>query len=225
MQKTNLLTIAFIAGISGFPIATINSAIAAPQAQEVQSFNVPSPLTTIGESGEHAFEMIYAGKSGKALHDIIKMHKNATRLENELGSGELDAIYDSISELEKALSANDVHEALVASNHITYLAAEATRPYHPSMPVEVVLLDYYGRELQIWSRANELSKLKKTSDAINKVWGNLSSDVQRHNGNNEANRFSELVSQLGQASTLVQYQLLAEPFLQEVDNLEKVYGQ
>ena len=224
MKKTNLLVVVLIAATTGFPITRVYPAFAA-MPEDTQKSTVPAPLKALGESGEHAFEKIYAHKYGKTLHDIAALHKNAARLEGELSSNELDSLYESISALEKGLSINDRHAALLASNHITAQVADASRPYHPSMPVEVVLLDYNGRELLLWAEADDLPKLKDTAKNIHVLWKTLIPDMEKRQESGVVQTFGTLVERLNHATTTHDYADVATPLLDGVDDIEKIYGE
>lgn len=109
------------------------------------------------------------------------------------------------------------------ANHLTELGAQLASGYQSQVPTGVVLLDYYGRELEIWSEAGDLAKLRSTSADIRRTWNALRPQVAARGGTAEASAFDALVSRVGAAATPPAFAAVATPILDAVDGLEKVF--
>ncbi len=216
MRKTNLCLAALVISMAG---ASLLRAEPAPQ------YGALASLKSLNEKAEHAYESVYGGKSGKVLKDILAMHRYIGRLEGELNEGTIDTMRDTVSALEKALSAGDQHAALLASNQLTMLAAEASRDYHPSMPVEVTLLDYDGRQIQLWAKAGDLHELKRAAGQLEQSWNALLPDLQKHHADAVIKHFDTLVERANRSTSVADYADIANPVLDAVDEVEKVYGE
>ena len=112
------------------------------------------------------------------------------------------------------------------ANEVTRIVAELTKAYSPTVPADVALLDYYGREIEIWSSANQLTKLQDTQRGIQEVWARLKPQViaRSNRGKIEANTFDGYVQRINQAKTVDDFKKIASPYLDEVDKLENVFG-
>ncbi len=110
------------------------------------------------------------------------------------------------------------------ANQIMLIAANLTEPFHPKTPVDVTRLDFYGRELEIWSAAKDEAKLKTTADALQEIWKKVRPAVVGHNGKAVAKTFDGLVDKLTRAKSPEDFKAIATPILDEVDNLEKVFA-
>jgi hypothetical protein len=108
------------------------------------------------------------------------------------------------------------------ANQITRFAALRGSEFHPKVPTEVVLLDYYGRELQVWSMAKDLGKLQTTRSDMEQTWHEVRPSVVEHGGQVTATNFDGLLKKL-EAKTPDEYMSESGAILDEVDKLEKVF--
>ena len=109
------------------------------------------------------------------------------------------------------------------ANQATLIAANLTAPFHPAVPVDVTRLDYYGRELEIGTAANNLVKLQATGAAMRKTWDELRPTIVARGGATEAKKFDQLMAQVQAAQSPVDFGRVAAPVLDEVDKLEKLF--
>ena len=72
------------------------------------------------------------------------------------------------------------------ANQITLIAANLTEPFHPQVPVDIMRLDYDGRELELWSAVKNEAKLKEAADALKKTWDKARPSEKKHGGTAEA---------------------------------------
>jgi hypothetical protein len=109
------------------------------------------------------------------------------------------------------------------ANLLTRLDAELSRPSRPAVPADVTLLDYYGRELEVWASARDEAKLHATVVAMGTTWRGLRPQVVAAGGSAVASRFDSLVKQAESAPHAHTLARLATPILDEVDRLEAVF--
>ena len=133
-------------------------------------------------------------------------------------------VFDPIvAELKKAIAGKDLHATLLESNKATLAAADLSEPFSPKVPANVTRLDYYGREMEIWSMAKNIEKCRASGEAIAKTWAKVKPAAVKLGGDAEAKRFDELVAKVAAAREVNDYAQLFTPILDEVDNLEKVF--
>jgi hypothetical protein len=185
--------------------------------------SVPKSLSDAGEYAENIYDYAKANdwKNAEAKLGLLKaaVEKIRADVNNQKAAGE---IYPNVAALDRAVTAKDRQAAMLAANQITRDVAETTTDYKLVVPVEVVLLDYYGRELEIWAEAKDANKLQSTAREMRRTWDALRPSIEGKNAA-LAKKFEALIAQVDGAKTPADYARLAKPVLDEVDNLEKVF--
>lgn len=179
---------------------------------------VPSAIDAVGHHAENAYDMVRANDWAKARASVDSLEAAVVA-----DSGTRAAIGPTTQQLRGAVAGRDRHAALVAANRLTEIGARMSERYAPAVPADVTLLDYYGRELEIWAASSDLAKLRETGNAITDTWEALRARVEQRGGTTEATRFGGLVHRIGQARTVSEFAALATPILDEVDALEGVF--
>jgi hypothetical protein len=203
------------------------SSTAEARVDSAASATMPPALASVAEFGENIYDaaMSRSWTSSRAMLDSLYRSELALRpLLASRPSSEATRLPLVIDSLRQALTARNRDAALETSNRVTYLAAQMSAAYHPQPPAEIALLDYFGRELQVWSAQGNQARLTETAAAIRRTWGSVRSDVVQHGGSVAAARMDTLVTHVASAKTPAEYALVATPILDHVDVLESVYA-
>jgi hypothetical protein len=225
-----IMTAALVSVVGvGAGAATVRSAqndgISNPAAAPVASFttapasNVPKAVVDVGTYGEDLYDEAKAGNWAKAKTLMDSLDASA----RALNAQQRTALSGTVATLRGAIVAQRRDAALDAANRVTYLAAQISEPYKPATPVAVVMLDYYGRELEIWSGRGSMAKLLSTSSDLRGTWNAVKPTVVRAGGAAAAAKTDGLVAKLFVAKSPGDYAKLATPFLDVVDELEKPF--
>lgn len=192
-----------------------------PPKSPVVADKVPTALKDAGEFGENIYDAAKTGdwKTAKTKLDELKTATEKLTTEKII-SPKFEDVFDK---LEKAVEAKDKTASLVEANQLTLEAANLTAKYNPAVPIEITKLDFYGRELEIWSAAKNDTKLKETAKLIRQDWNVVKPKIEVKGGTKQASVFEKLVLQSDAAKTPAEFAKLATPILDEVDNLEKVF--
>jgi hypothetical protein len=190
-----------------------------------KALSLPPSVAAVATHGETLYDQVKAGdwtKAGAVLDSLDAAVKTLPPAEPGIREerAKLATLTDT---LRRTVGAKNKTAALEASNRVTYLAAKMTEPYHPMEPPAVPLLDYYGRELEIWSAQGNRAKLKSTVANIRETWEGLRPQVESHGGGPVAKKTDSLVTLIVAAKTPAEQGKLAKPFLDVVDELEKVF--
>lgn len=179
---------------------------------------VPPAIEAVGHHAENAYDMT-------KMNDWAKARASVDSLDVALAadSATRAAVDSTLQQLRGAIAGRNGRSGMVAANRLTEIGARLSERYAPAVPVDVTLLDYYGRELEIWAASRDLPKLRETGNAISSTWESLRARVEQRGGTAEAMRFGELVQRVRQARTVPDYAALATPILNEVDALEGVF--
>jgi hypothetical protein len=194
-------------------------AVATPSSTSTTDSAASAVVAAIGTHGEDLYDQARLGDwtRAQALMDSLDAAAKA------LKGNERAQITSVLDTLRGAISAHERGVALEASNRVTFVAATLSEPYHPKTPADVVRLDYYGRELEIWSARRNTTKLAETSADLRRTWDAVKPTVTSAGGGKAAATTDALVVRLAAAKSPVDYARLATPFLDVVDELEKPF--
>lgn len=177
---------------------------------------------------EDVFEFAKAGRWKRAArklaaldkveHDLIENH-------GDLGSENLAALTKTTTDLERAVGSRSRQDAMITANKITAIMALIAKSFKERVPTNVLLLDYYGRELEIWSETKNTGKLSDIVNRMHLTWQVLIPSIIAGGGSKEVKRFGEIMKHLEMAKTPEEYGRLAAAVLDETENLEKVFTQ
>ena len=214
-MKTQLLAVGVVAMtlIAGAAVACYAADAETPKAV----------IAEVGELGENIYDLAKDKDWTAVAGKLTSLKKEAESLQSQVKEAKeaKEQLSKSIAALERAVGAKDQHVTMQEANQITLIAANLTEPFHPQVPADITRLDYYGRELEIWSAVKNEAKLKEAADALQKTWDKVRPSVKQHGGTAEAKTFDGLMLKLKAAKSPKQYESIATPILDEVDNLEK----
>ena len=180
-------------------------------------------IAEVGELGENIYDLAKDKDWAKVGEKLVSLKKEAESLKSQAKEAK-KPLSKSIAALEKAVGVKDQQATMQEANQITLIAANLTEPFHPQVPVDIMRLDYYGRELELWSAVKNEAKLKEAADALKKTWDKVRPSVKKHGGTAEAKTFDGLMLKLKAAKSPKQYKSVAATILDEVDNLEMVFA-
>ena len=119
---------------------------------------VPTSVSEVGEVGENIYDAAKAKDWTQATAKLNSLMDAAKRLDKDSRINENpneDQLDTAIAALNKSVSAKDQLATMREANRVTLLATNLSKPFHPSVPVQVNLLDYYGRQLEIGVMAKD----------------------------------------------------------------------
>jgi hypothetical protein len=186
--------------------------------------SVPASLASAGEYGENIYDYAKMSdwKNANAKLTALKEAVTQVRADAKSQSVAVDLLDGNFAALYMAVSSKDRQAAMREANQVTLDVANMTTAYKLSVPVEVVRLDYYGRELEVWAQAKDANRLQATTREMRREWNALRPSVEAKSAT-EAKKFEALVTQVEGSKTPADYARVATPVLNEVDNLEKLF--
>jgi hypothetical protein len=197
---------------------TTAPAAAAATATTATQPALPPPAAATEEIGHYAENLYDWGRAGdwtKAQSDLTSLKSALVTLKNTGAIIDLHGADELAATIEKAVQTRQSRALMHA--------AEISRQFHPKVPVEVALLDYYGRELELWSEEGNAAKLNETRTKLRETWDAVRPAVVAKGGKTEAAQFDALITQLTGAKTPKDFAGTAKPILDSVDALENVF--
>ncbi|HEV7429290.1 MAG TPA: hypothetical protein VGQ46_23300 [Thermoanaerobaculia bacterium] len=208
------------------PTATTTPAAATTAAATATQPALPPPAAATEDVGHYAENLYDWGRTAdwtKAQADLAALKSAVAKLQGTGVVADMQAVNERVSTIENAVAAHDARALTHAANDMTRVAAEISRQFNPKVPVEVTLLDYDGRELELWSEEGNTSKLNETRTRLQETWNTVRPALVAKGGTTEASHFDALVAQLTKAGTAKDFAATAKPILDSVDLLEKVF--
>ena len=193
----------------------------------VYQTKVPTALFDVSEDSEDLYDQAYASNWTKSRAALAKISRdNATLLQTQPSlKKRSDGVAALSGAVKRDIAAKNRAAALRDINQITRLTIEMSAAYAAPIPVEVSLLDYYGRELQVWAIAGDHAHLKGTLGALQTTWKQVRPQVvARRGGTKAAQSFDAMVARAKSAKSASATLQVAAPLLEEVDRLENVFG-
>ena len=212
--------------------ATVHAAPARPDTtprpmSRVYQFKMPTALFNVSEDSEDLYDQAFAANWSQASSALAKISRDdAILLKTEPSLKKRSAGVAALAvAVKRDIAAKDRPAALRDINQMTRLTIEMGAAYAAPIPVEVSLLDYYGRELQVWAVAGDKAHLQSTLGALQTTWRKVRPQVVARKGGTKAARsFDATVARAKSAQSPASTMKVAAPLLEEVDRLENVFG-
>ncbi len=163
----------------------VTSAVRTAQSQPSSNKpgEVPACIATVGELGEKIYDLAKEKNWTEVTEKLTLLKKEADTLRSQVKVAKEaeEQLGAQITALAKSVDAKDRQATMQEANQITLIAASLSEPFHPKVPIEITRLDYYGRELEIWSAAKNVEKLKEVAGALSKTWDKVRPSVKERN--------------------------------------------
>ena len=186
---------------------------------------VSDELDAVSRRAEEIYGLAKANRwkgADRALSALKKSEDALGPLQNEETNSLQTRLRKSVADLGESVAARKRVDVMRLANKITLIEAAMAEPLKPRVPTNVGLLDYYGRELEIWSEAKDMDRLSYTVLRMHLTWQTLipklePSDVK------VIKRFADILRRLDAAKAPEEYARLAAQVQDEVDLLEKSF--
>ena len=185
----------------------------------------PKALVDAGEHGEDLYDAATAGHWKAAARQLAALKLAVARLAPTVRSdaGKRERLQREIAALERSVAGRQRQATIVEANQVTLTVADLTEPFAPSVPVGITRLDYYGRELAIWSASGNDERLRAAARGTRHEWDRVRPVVAGRDSR-VARQFEDLVTRVEGAGSHAEYGRLAKRLLDDVDELERVMG-
>ena len=207
------------------PAALIPREQAKPSAT-AHANSIVTGLDSLSACAEEIFTLALSGKMERAAKKLDALKRNAAAfdyIQDESSSILLPRLGRTIADLETAIATRNRLDTMRYSNRITLIAATVQVPIKPTLPTEVSLLDYNGRELEIWSEVKKLDKLSNIVIRMHLAWQTLMPKLIEQNGIKELRRFSDIMGHLESARVAEEYGRLSRQVLTETDLMKCIF--
>jgi hypothetical protein len=204
------------------PVTRSTPAPAPPPA--VAAYEPPSALVQIGETAENVFDSARAGKWSTTAERLQALRRADEDLPQSVQKDDLRAqLRTHLHALEQHAAAKQKVQTMGDANAITRLAAELSEQYRTSMPYEITMLDYFGRQLETGIAARNLATLKRTTADLRQTWDHIEPAILRRGHADDARRFNDIVVELEGCRRPSDFVAPTRAELDAVDRLEAIF--
>jgi hypothetical protein len=110
---------------------------------------------------------------------------------------------------------------MIVANAITQLVADLSEEYQTKLPYALVMLGYYGRELEIGIAMGDHARLQQAVADLQQTWNRFETIILQRGAVDDARRFTDIVAQLDRARTPADF---VEPTRAELDAVLRLKG-
>ena len=204
--------------------ASISAPVAAADPRPPTAERCPAALVEIGKSAAVVFDHARTLQWGEASATGQALYESAATLSVGALQPDLAARLKSrVAYLRSSVKAADRVRSMDAANSITHVVAELCSPYQDEIPYKIVLLDYYGRQLELGLVASRPSTIKRATADLRQTWRSVERAVLQHGDVDDARRFTDIVVQIEGARRPADLVAPMRAELAEVDRLKKIF--
>jgi hypothetical protein len=183
----------------------------------------PAALVQIGETATSLFDAAYASDWRTATEMVQALNESASALP-ALPKQDLVAQLQSLVQyVTQHVSGQQRVQTMDDANGLTRVVADLAATFQTQVPYEVVMLGYYGRQLELGIAAQKPSTLTQAAADLQSTWNRIEPTIERRGDIEDARRFSDTVAQLIGARRPADFVSPTRAALTEAGRIEKLF--
>lgn len=206
-------------------VAEAPAEVQTPTPATVSADAPPAVLVRMGESAEELFDSALASRWQTATQQLQALNDDATQLPSDLPKADLiGQLRANIEALQGSTAAHNRVEAMDSANKVTRIVADLSADFQTDVPIGVVMLDYYGRQLELGIAKGDQATLAQATADLRQQWDRLQPTILQRGGVDEAKQFNDIVVQLEGARLPADFAAPTRAELDAVDRLESIFN-
>jgi hypothetical protein len=178
----------------------------------------------VGEAAESLFDAALVKDWRAAAGQLEALQASAADLPENLPKPDLVAqLRSRAQELGPSVAARRRVETMDDANGIFRIVVELATKWQTRIPIEIILLDYYGRQLELGIASGKESTLKQATADVRSTWNTVERTILERGHVEDAKRFTDIVVQLEAARTPQDFVPLARAELAAVDQMQNIF--
>jgi hypothetical protein len=184
----------------------------------------PSSLVEVGDSAKELFDAARLSKWSDADVAVRTLKTSGAALPTTWSTPELGSrLVSRLADVEASVSARQRLQSMDLANGITRLVADLSSAYQTQVPYALVLLDYYGRELELGIAAGDQIRLAQATADLQQTWNRFEGTVLERGAVDDARRVTDSVAQLVDARAPGDFVAPTRAELDAVDALRRLF--
>lgn len=179
---------------------------------------VPQSVVALHDRGLSIYNSAQQGQwsSASACVPALRQAVRELPVEREYVAASVPELNRTINNLNAAISVQDPMATMMYANNITMISARLSVPYSPVLPVELKMMEYYSRELEVWSGVGNMTRLQSISRDMRQSWDSVKPMIQINTSLETPTRMDALIGRLSSAQNVQQYRQLVKPIQSEL---------
>jgi hypothetical protein len=184
----------------------------------------PMSLVQLGRSAKGLFDAADASDWTAAKESIQSINESASVLVTPRSKQDLSLQLRSLlTGAQEHVKAKERIGTMDDANAITRIVAELTALFRPQEPYDVMMLGYYGRQLELGVAASRPSILNRARTDLQSTWNRVEPVIERRGQIDDARRFTDIVVQLDGAQRPADFVTPTRAALAAADRIEKLF--
>jgi hypothetical protein len=184
----------------------------------------PAALVSVGESAEGLFDAARASQWKTATEQLQALNDAASQLPSGLPKADLvGQLRTRIEDVKQSTAAHRRVETMDFANSVTRIVADLSAEFQADVPIGVVMLDYYGRQLELGIATGRQSTLTQATADLRQQWDRIEPTILQRGHVDDARRFTDIVVQLEGARQPADFAEPTRAELEAVDRLEMIF--
>jgi signal transduction histidine kinase len=184
----------------------------------------PTALLDIGDEATQVFDAARLSNWNAAAIALSAMDESAADVPANFSEPDLAArLHSRLQEVGDAVATRERLQTMDLANRITLLVANLSEDFQTPLPYALLLLNFYGRELQLGIAGADQARLTRASADLKQTWNQFERKVLEQGAVDEARRFTDVVAQLDGAQVPADFVDPARAELEAVDRLKKIF--
>jgi len=185
---------------------------------------LPSSLVAIGDSAEEIFDAARLSNWSDADVAVQSLRTSSAALPATWSTpGVASLLLRRLADVEASVPARQRLQSMDFANGITRLVADLSSEYGLQVPYPLVLLGYYGRELELGIAAGDQNRLAQATADLQQTWNRFERTVLERGAVDAARRFTDAVAQLVDAHAPGDFVAPTRAELAAVDDLKRLF--
>ena len=226
-QRVRLLSagVALVVAVIWTPrAADARSGQSSPIMQQAAAYGPPSSLVEIGDAAAQLFDAARQGNWKNADIALETMTTSRAALPSRWSTPDLASqLSSALAAVEASVSARQRLHTMDVANSITRLVADLSSEYRMPVPYALLLLDYYGRELELGIAAGDPTRLAQATADLQQTWNRFERTILQAGAIDEARRFTDTVAELVDARVPGDFIAPTRAELVAVDALKRLF--
>ncbi len=186
----------------------------------------PRSLSELGPAAAAVFDDARDGRWAEAQSEVDGVETLLHQLPTGLGPPDLlQRLGRSARLLAQSVRRHDRFHAMDWANSLTRIGADLSRTFEVTEPIEVPLMAYYGRQLEIDVAAPRRDHLRQTKADLVQTWDALRPQLERRGDVDDVRRVSDLVVSIEGTGSREEIDRLARSEVAAIARIQKVFYQ
>jgi len=199
---TLFVAASLFAGLPGSPTSAV---------QNVAVGQAPMALQQIGDSSVAVFDDALAGRWSDVTAELAGIDRRLAEMPADLPYPDVVArMRARLRSLTHNVAAHRTLAVLDDANAVTRLVLQIADGFEVTVPFDIAILPYYGRQLQIGALGGNFAILRRATQDLRATWTRLEPSVIERGDTALARRFTDIVVDLEGARRVSDFKRLAK---------------